>query len=299
MEEAAAQIADSLKAKKIAVESALKAVVAVGGDRVLEDSLRCRLREVAKEIHRSGGDVRTNLRAIALERSRKVKIARAESQAEEAREKELKLLVDLRTKEADIAKAKTKEAALAAKAALAEKQEAALLRAKAEEEDRVRRFGFAAFLARVANEYPEDKEKGEERRARCNRLALEQARRKAGTYKIDVPRFWSPTTAGLQQMDGPGALMRLRAKVEILWASSDFSWVLFGPPKEKGKEHMWDARYEPRYAFDKLLRKTMPGYPHVLSGRYGVDSLLAESYNILDLAYVGAQWRYTAVIKLK
>ena len=45
--------------------------------------------------------------------------------------------------------------------------------------------------------------------------------------------------------------------------------------------------------------KTMPGYTAVLSGRYGVDSLLAESYNILDLAYVGAQWRYTAVIRLK
>ena len=120
----------------------------------------------------------------------------------------------------------------------------------------MRRLGFAAFLARVANEYLEDKEKGEERRARCNRLALEQARRKAGTRKIDVPRFRSPTTVGLQQMDGPGALMRLRAKVEILWASSDFSWVLFGPPKEKGKEHMWDARYEPRYAFEKLLRKS-------------------------------------------
>ena len=151
MGEASKQLADSLKAKKIVVESALKAVVSVGGDRGLEDTLRCRLREVDKELHRGGCDIRTNLRAIALERKSKVDIARAESKAEEARAKELKMMVELRTKEAEIAKAKTKEAALAAKAALEsakkDKHDAALLRAKAEEEDRVLRLGFAAFLA--------------------------------------------------------------------------------------------------------------------------------------------------------
>ena len=124
----------------------------------MEETLRCRLREVDKEIHRSGGETRINLRAIALERKRKVDIARAEPQVEEARAKELNMLVNLRTKEAKIAKAETKEAALAAKAALEsakkEKHEAALLRAKAEEEDRAFRLGFAAFLVQQESAFP-------------------------------------------------------------------------------------------------------------------------------------------------
>ena len=253
MEEASKQLADSLHAKKTAIESALKAAVSVGGDRVLEDTLRCRLREVDKSIHRGGGDIRTSLRAIALERKSKVEVARAESRAEEARAKELKLLVDLRTKEAEIAKAKSKEAALAAKAALEsakkEKHEAALLRAKAEEDDRVLRSGFAAWLAREIRAYLQDSAQGEERWGRCHRLALRQARVKAGMQRIDVPRLWSATTAGLQQLVGQVGRVRLQAKSEMLWASAEFCWELFGPPKQNGKEHMWDARYEPRYVF--------------------------------------------------
>ena len=73
--------------------------------------------------------------------------------------------------------------------------------------------------------------------------------------RIDVPRLWSPTTVGLQQLDGQNGVLRLRAKSEILWASCDFCWELFGPPKAKGKERVWDARYEPRYAFYKLVEK--------------------------------------------
>ena len=303
MEEASKQVADSLKAKKLAVESALKAVVSVGGDRGLEDTLRCRLREVDKELHRGGCDIRTNLRAIALERKSKVDIARAESKAEEARAKELKMMVELRTKEAEIAKAKTKEAALAAKAALEsakkDKHDAALLRAKAEEEDRVLRLGFAAYLVRQVSAYIQDNENGGERRERCHRLALAHAKRKAGMQRIDVPRLWSPTTAGLQQLDGQNGVLRLRAKSEILWASCDFCWELFGPPKAKGKERVWDARYEPRYAFYKLVEKTMPGYFHVLGCRYGLDTLFSECRNILDLAYVSANIRYTALIQVK
>ena len=43
----------------------------------------------------------------------------------------------------------------------------------------------------------------------------------------------------------------------------------------------------------------MPGYFHALGCRYGVDTLLAECRNILDLAFVSANWRYTSLIKLK
>ena len=306
MEEASKQLADSLTAKKLAVESALKAAVSAGGDRALEDTLRCRLREVDKEINRSGGEIRTNLRAIALERKRKVEIARAESQAEEARAKELKLLLDLRTKEAEIAKTKTKEAALAAKTALEsakkEKHDAALLRAKAEEEDRALRLGFAAFLARQLSAYFQHNDKGEERKSRCRKLAVAQAKSKAGMQQIEVPRLWSATTAGLQQLQGQSQViqgLRLRAKSEILYASSDFCWEMFGPPKPKGKENRWDARYEPRYAFHKLVDRTMPGYFHVLGSRYGIDFLLAQHCNILDLAYVSANWRYTWLTNVK
>ena len=105
---------------------------------------------------------------------------------------------------------------MAAKAALAsakkEKREAALLRAKAEEEDRVLRFGFAAFLARQVSVHLQDTDNGEERRGRCHRHALAPAKRKAGRQRIDVPRLWSATAAGLQQLDGQGGGLRLRAK---------------------------------------------------------------------------------------
>ena len=62
----------------------------------MEESLRSRLREVDKKMLRSGDPTRTSLRAVALERQAKVDTARAESNAEEARTKELELLVELR-----------------------------------------------------------------------------------------------------------------------------------------------------------------------------------------------------------
>ena len=70
----------------------------------------------------------------------------------------------LRTKEAEIAKTKTKEAALAATAALEsareDKHEAATLRAKADEEDRLLRLGFAAFLVQQESAYLQDNDIG-------------------------------------------------------------------------------------------------------------------------------------------
>jgi hypothetical protein len=92
-----------------------------------------------------------------LERQAKVEVAREEHKAEEARTNELKLLVDLRKSEAEIAKAKSKEAAQAAKAALEsakkDRDEAARLRAKAEEDDRRLGIEFAAALVGQLDEY--------------------------------------------------------------------------------------------------------------------------------------------------
>jgi len=299
MEEASRQITDSLLQQKLTIESTLQAAARVGGDRGLEETLRCRLREVEKKLLRSGDETRTCLRAMALERQAKIEIARAESKAEDARARELKLLLDLRKAEAEIAKAKSKEAAVAAKGALEaakkEKEEAARLRAKAEEDDRKLRAEFAAALIGQMDEYLREGPKGQERRERCQRLALGQARRRAGMQQIDVPRFWAPTTSGLRQVTAGGAVIRLRAKSEVLHASPEFTWALLGHQKY-GSEGKWSANKEPRYAFRLLVERTMPGYFDVLGCRYGVDNLLAECRCILDLAFVAAAWRYTKLV---
>ena len=302
MEEAARQLYESLKQKKMAIEYAMQAVAAAGGERDLEEDLRSRLREVDKKLLRSGDPIRTSLRAVALERQARVDTARAESKAEEARAKELKLLVGLRKSEAVLAKAKSKEVWVAAKAALEtakkEKDEAARLRAKAEDEDRRLRFEFAAALVGQLHEYLNHSAKGKERTERCHKLALSQARKKAGLQKIDVPRFWSPTTSGMRKLTAEGAGVRLRAKGEVLYASPEFTWVLLGRQKY-GQEGKWSAHSEPRYAFRRLVERTMPGYYDVLGGRYFVDNLLAECQNILDLAFVAANWRYTRIVEQK
>ncbi len=150
MEVEARQITEGLKHQKHVIEIALQAVHTCGGECGLEETLRIRLRDVNKKLHRSGDADRTCLRAIALERHAKVLSARAESKADEARANHLKLLVDLRTNEADIAKLKSKESAFAAKAALEmakkEKDEAARLRAKQEAEHERIKLQFAAAL---------------------------------------------------------------------------------------------------------------------------------------------------------
>ena len=40
----------------------------------------------------------------------------------------------------------------------------------------------------------------------------------------------------------------------------------------------------------------MPNYFDLFGGRYGVDNLFAECRNILDLAFVAANWRYTLLV---
>ena len=207
--------------------------------------------------------------------------------------------MDLRKAEADVAKYKSKDAALAAKIALEsakkEKDEAARLRAKAEEDDQRLRVEFAAALVGQLDEYLRKGPIGDERRARCQRLALNQARRRAGLLKLDVPRFWSPTTAGLRELKADGSNCRIRTKSEVLYASVDFSWVLFGSGKF-GHEGKWSLQNEPRYAFRCLVERTMPNYFDLFGGRYGVDNLFAECRNILDLAFVAANWRYTILV---
>ena len=109
---------------------------------------------------------------------------------------------------------------------------------------------------------------------------------------------WSPTTPGMRQLVAEGVCVRLRAKSEVLYASPEFTWVLLGRQKY-GQEGKWSAHSEPRYAFRRLVERTMLGYLDVLGCRYGTDNLLAECRNILDLAFVAANWRYTRIVNKK
>jgi hypothetical protein len=95
-----------------------------------------------------------------------------------------------------------------------------------------------------------------------------------------------------------GQPVRLRGKCEVLYASPEFCWALFGKGAY-GKEGKWALENEPRFAFRRLVEKLMPGYFDVLSCRYGVDNLLAECHHILDLAFVAANWRYTMIVNKK
>ena len=91
---------------------------------------------------------------------------------------------------------------------------------------------------------------------------------------------------------------RLRDKSEVLYASPEFTWVLFGR-RAFGREGEWTPTREPRFMFRQLIERTMPGYFDVLGHRYGVDNLLAEFHQHLDLAFCAANWRYTSVIEVK
>ena len=57
---------ESMRQQKLAIETALQAVLTIGGDGTLEETLRIRLRGVVKKLRRSGDEARTCLRAIAL-----------------------------------------------------------------------------------------------------------------------------------------------------------------------------------------------------------------------------------------
>jgi hypothetical protein len=291
-----------LQRQRVTLEAALQETTRLGGDRNLEQTLQTRLRAVNKQCAQLGEATRMQLRAIAMERDEKVKLARAESKAQETRAKELQLLVDLRKSEAEIAKAKSKEAAAVSKAAaVAAKQESeAEARRQAQREEMTRRLQleFAANLVSELREYLSKEKCGHERFERCQRLALHAARGRAGLQKLEVPRFWSPSITGLRQLTPEKHTLRLRAKSEVLYASPEFCWALFGKGSY-GKEGKWTVENEPRYAFRRLVEKLMPGYFDLMSCRYGVDNLFAEFNHILDLAFVAANWRYTLIVGKK
>ena len=284
-----------IETKRSATIAALEAVVSAGGYPQLEDTLRQSLRALTRQATAMHDESRVRLRALQMERQKAVEARRAESKAQDAADKQLALTVKLRQAEADIAKERGREAAIAAKQAVdAAKEKRAAeqrLRAKQEEKKEYLRLHFAAYLVSQLNEYlRESRDGGAERCDRVFRCAQDAARRKKGLTALDVPRFWNPTTSGLINLSCPPGT-RLRAKEVPVYASPEFSWQLFGRKQRVGDD--------PKIAFGNLLERLMPGYRLVLGGRYGVDNLLVECRQSMDLAFLAANWRYTACVTAK
>ena len=280
-----------VKAKTEATMAALQAAQTLGGDAQLVETLQQRLHVLSKERSAACGSARIHLRSKQLERKDEIGRRRQESTTQEARTKELALTVKLRQAEAEVAKARGKEVAAAAKKAVEEARlrakEEALLQEQIREKENALRLRFAAFLVVQLNEYLREGEVGRERKRRAGRLASHAARRRVGLKCMPVPRFWPTTTQGLRVVSSASA-KRLNSKQEVLWASPDFAWMMFGREQQKHD----DARH----SFRKLVDRLMPDYFVVLSARYDVEGLLAESHRVFDLAFVAANWRYTQIV---
>ena len=296
MEAAAQDVHTKLGTQRQTIDAALQAALCGGGDRALADMLRGRLRAVDKRLHAAQTPLALRLRAKAMERQATSKRASIESIAEETRAKALKLEVDLTKAQAELAKARGREAAAAANAATAaakeKRAEALRLKAKADEEFERLATQFASGLAARLEEYLPNGPEGEERRSRCKRAAMSAAKARVGKHSIPTPRFWTPTVANMRRLTARGVGTRLRAKGEVLYASSDFCWSL----TKRRNNGAFECGHEPKFLFRQLIERTMPGYFDVLGGRYSVDNILAESRHVLDLAFVAAAWRYTLAL---
>ena len=288
-------LATPLAKKKSATSAALDACVSAGGDPDLERQLRSRLRTLSAAEARINSPARIHVHAMHLERRQNVDMARAECKAYDAAEKAAAITLKLRQAEAQVAKSMGKKAAAEAKmmheTAKSERAEQLRLRAKANAETDRLRLHFAAYLVGRVQKYMGDTTAGSERVARAAKCAESAAKRRTGLARIDTPIFWEAKTAGLKALVPSGQLVRLRAKREVYWASADFAFELFGKDNTDLDEPLVRLR--------RLIERTMPKYFVVLGSRYGVDALMAESGGILDLAFVGANWRYTQVVTAK
>lgn len=297
---AARELAERATAQLAATQAALDAAVAAGGDKQLETSLRDRVRALKKQASTVGAESRIHLHAVQMERREQIQALRVESKEKEATARELAMTVKLRQVEAVIAAAKGKEVAAEARKKVEEAKEQNAeehrLRAKAAEAEDNLRLHFAAYLAGRLETYMRDVTSGNERRERVERCARAAAKRRMGLHRLEVPRFWNPTTVGLLDLTPPPRVgKRLRAKTEGGWASPDFSWVLFGRAGRAGHTGPDD----PPHALRRLIERTMPGYFDVLGARYGVPAMLAECMGIMDLAFVAANYRFTQVVEAK
>ncbi len=153
------------------------------------------------------------------------------------------------------------------------------------------RPGSAAHLVALLRKYILDPTSGPERLERCTSIANYRAKRKAGDAQLVLPKFWTHKTSGMKMITRRLAFSKSKSRTEVVWASPEFAWACFG--KSIAKED--DARCSLR----KLIEQLMPGYFALLGGRYGVDNLLAEGHQVMDLAFLAANWRYTKVVDKK
>ena len=294
LKDASDSMAADLEKQISSTRAALDASRSAGGDPTNDEFLARRLRSLLKRADIASEPDRVFLRSKALERQTKHKVERTRLEVDEKEKRALDLTVQLRKAEADIAKAKSKEQAsiakLALEAAQKEKRELAASQAKVKETEMNLATHFAAKLVARASTYLREGEVGRERVARCRRCASHAARRRVGINRLDTPRFWPPSIVGLLRVSQVGQFTRASGKVEVLYASPDFAWALFGKDPRK------PTGIDPRLAFRNLLDRLLPGYFDVLGARYSMDALFAESRQILDLAYVAACYRYTIVV---
>ena len=274
-----------------ATAAALQAARTVGGDDQLVETLQQRLRTVARQLRASGDKGRVRLRALRQHHQAQVKKLRADSQAQETRERELKLEVKKLASEATVAREKGKEVAAAARkateAAKLRVKEQARLDAVAQEAQERLRLRFVGKLCGELNAYLQGDTENRGRIVRAENLAVAAAGKREGEKHWSVPVFWPPSCVGLEKVTVPMSL-GLRAKREVLWASPAFAWALFGKTRA--------LTDDPKRALRKLMERLMPQYFTVLGSRYGVEGLLAEANRVLDLAFMAANWRYTKII---
>ena len=279
-------------------QAALTACIQPGGDRDLADLIAKRVRDLQRQRRLTFDDVRGHLRDEGAKREEALRKRRVEAVASRRKEQELQLTVKLRQAEADIAKACSKEAATAAKAALAAAKDAKTAKsvldgAERAENERMQRH-FAALLTARLRSFFADEAAGVQRRERLQRQAAKIAAQRTGLRHIDAPSFWPVTTVGMIDPLGGFLRHRLRGKSEILYASPEFCWVIFGRAPTALRQY--DC---PRAKLRKLMEEVMPGYFDVLGSRYGLDALFSEAGNNLDYAFVAANYRYSLLVGTK
>ena len=117
------------------------------------------------------------------------------------------------------------------------------------------RINFAGKLCSEVNAYMLDKAAGPSRMARAGKVAKAAAAKNVGRKQWPAPRFWPPSTAGMEKVTKPKSL-GLRAKQDAFWASPDFVWALSGGRRALAED--------PKYALRKLMEQLMPEYFNVL-----------------------------------
>jgi len=276
-----------------ATHAALEAAKTVGGDKQLVDTLQQRLKSLSRQFRACGDRGRLRIRVLRMHQKTRAKKLRAESVAQENHTKELRLEVKLREAEAVKAREKGREAAAVARkeaeeAKIRAKQEACRIAEQNEAQSHIR-SKFAAKLCGEHRAYMGALSQGPERTARATRLAVAGAARREGLKVLPVPDFWPTTTAGFMKVKVPSA--RGGAFHEVMWASPDFAWMLFGGVQPKTGD--------PTHVLYKLIGNLMPRYFDLLGSRYGIEGLLAQSHRVLDVAFMMASWRYTKIVGLE